>query len=532
MLLLVNPPSFQKNSAYLPLPLLLLASFLEGQGFEITIEDINLEYKMSEQPIASFLSDWVIKLIRKYKNCTLFGFTSDYSNLITSQYMAMLLKKAKPNSTVIFGGPHPTVLGESLLKLSPWIDFVIKGYGEEPLYLLLKKYYKKDTSSFCGLPSLVFRKGSTVQSSIENSSFVYLDYDASQVYSQINLKKYDEQPVPPKYFYVEGGRGCNGNCTYCAAKKITRNVLAYRPPSLVYGEMCFLNKVTSKQHFWITMDNLASDQNRFQNLLRYMKLHGNHFTWKCYSRVESLSKELILSMGNVNCREVFLGIESYDERKRLAYNKGITDLQLDAVLKCLKQNNISAEMSFIIEPHSKCYVKEIIDTFSYCLEKTLMRGAVHFSILDVFIDTPLFSKMSFRIRKSNFRITTNEFCSLYRKARLGKNFLLYPEIYSICSDATQRNIKKKIQSFSFLYKNYYHTLMYIFSCGGIDLVMDLIKVFENKLSGVWYLHNASDEYILKLLKKVFETFQMQFTTQKFNTIWKNEHAIFHGSIHD
>ncbi len=67
------------------------------------------------------------------------GFSVCLNQLMSSLWAAAWLKKKYPDLPIIFGGSGCAAeMGKSLLKTFPFIDFIINGEGERPLYELLK----------------------------------------------------------------------------------------------------------------------------------------------------------------------------------------------------------------------------------------------------------------------------------------------------------------------------------------------------------------------------------------------------------
>jgi radical SAM superfamily enzyme YgiQ (UPF0313 family) len=119
-----------------------------------------------------------------------------------------------PDSNIVLGGHHPTILPESVMNSSA-VDFVIRGAGEVSLPLLAKAL--KNGSTLEAIPGIVLRK---------NKGSVQINEPA-------RLKNPDALPLPAvhllKHQYYrrnnKGGmvivatRGCPMACSYCCLRK-------------------------------------------------------------------------------------------------------------------------------------------------------------------------------------------------------------------------------------------------------------------------------------------------------------------------
>lgn len=128
--------------------------------------------------------------------------------------LAECIRAYCPESKIVMGGHHPTVLPESVMD-SGAVDFVIRGEGEASLPLLAKAL--KNGSTLETIPGIVLRKND----------------GSRQLNEPARLKNQDALPLPAvhllKHQYYrrrdKGGmviaatRGCPMTCSYCCLRK-------------------------------------------------------------------------------------------------------------------------------------------------------------------------------------------------------------------------------------------------------------------------------------------------------------------------
>lgn len=137
------------------------------------------------------------------------------------------LKKIKPDLKIILGGPEVSFETVNLMEENQFIDFVIKGEGEESFNKLLNtlagkdmKFTEKDTeleklneqdyNKFRGIPGLVFRDSNRVISkNDELACITELNYIPRPYLRE------DLNDLTNKIVYYETSRGCPFHCSYC-----------------------------------------------------------------------------------------------------------------------------------------------------------------------------------------------------------------------------------------------------------------------------------------------------------------------------
>jgi radical SAM superfamily enzyme YgiQ (UPF0313 family) len=159
--------------------------------------------------IAEFsINDNINNILKRLYNsgADIYGFSCYIWNISLVRSLCSSLKKAKPESVIILGGPEVSYDSISLLNENPFIDYVVIGEGEETLLDLLGCI----TAGKCNLssiPGIAYREEGNVVITQERPHISSLDaipfpYDS-----------FDE--FENKIVYYETTRGCPFNCQYC-----------------------------------------------------------------------------------------------------------------------------------------------------------------------------------------------------------------------------------------------------------------------------------------------------------------------------
>lgn len=146
-------------------------------------------------------------------------------NIRISLEIARRLKASRPDTLIIFGGPHVPDRSEAFLRQNTFIDVAVHGEGERTFLQLLESFPSRDWS---GIPSISYidRAGNLVRNS-NGPRFRNLE----EVPSPFLEGKFDAlmQAYPQESWIGlwETNRGCPFQCTFCdwgsaTAAKVSR----------------------------------------------------------------------------------------------------------------------------------------------------------------------------------------------------------------------------------------------------------------------------------------------------------------------
>ena len=155
-ILLIDPPYAiftGYDSRYFPVGLSYIASVLKEDGHDVVIYDVDRErqdtgdlnfskeyerlenYRKEINSSGHFIWKRIAGVVEDYKPDVV-GVTAMTMNFGSVVKTAEICKKARPEATVIVGGPHVTDWPEICFQ-SPYIDFCMSGEGEESILFLL-----------------------------------------------------------------------------------------------------------------------------------------------------------------------------------------------------------------------------------------------------------------------------------------------------------------------------------------------------------------------------------------------------------
>ena len=279
-----NKVRFAALQSYLGI--LNLAAVLEGIGDRPSIIDANGAYLRfveevgSSADFANFLGVEIVE-----NSADLYGFGSICSTYPLTVRIAESVKKLRPNSTIVFGGPQASVVDVATLKAFPFVDFVLRGEAEISLPALIAGLAAN--VRLHQVAGLTYRDASQVRRNGNAPVIVDLDALPSPAY---HLSQYLEGA---KVASLELGRGRPFSCTFCSTNDFFRRNFRLRSPARVLRDMRAIAEKYSIKHFDLVHDMFTVDKRRVAAFCEAMAASGEGFTWSCSARTDCVDEPLL-----------------------------------------------------------------------------------------------------------------------------------------------------------------------------------------------------------------------------------------------
>jgi len=231
---------------------------------------------------------------------------------------------------LIYGGPHATILPNSLLtEEEHFIDFVVVGEGEKTILKIMDGLYNNE---FLPLHDRIIEGEIT-----EDLNF--LPFPARDLVD----KKYLRHSVS-----ILASRGCPFNCSFCqpTLRKIFGNKVRRRSTVNVIAEIKECKEKFGVRDFEFFDDTFTSNKEWVYTFCDYIELYN--VTWRVLSRVDMLDFDLLKRMKETGLKKLSLGIESGSQQILNDYSKGTTVEQNHQVLEWCKKLGIKVHGFFMV----------------------------------------------------------------------------------------------------------------------------------------------------------------------------------------
>lgn len=304
--------------------------------------EIKVTYSLSNTLLNEFKPDIV-------------GLSSVSQNYYVAQRYAQSCKDFGVKAVVI-GGVHISVLSQTLTKQ---MDVGVINEGEETICELIKTF----SENGCFLKDKL-RKIKGV---------VFYDGDSLiRTESRERIKNLDTLPMPARelYYHPKRGiftsRGCPYDCIFCFSKPFWGNPRFFTAEYVIREILEVVEKFkVSKIAFYD--DLFIADLPRFKKIVQYIKDAGLHkkIAFSCDVRPNLVTDEVVSLLKSMNVTNVFMGIESGNERilKYLKKQACSVEQNYNAV-KILRKHKIFTDGGFIIGSPDETK-EEIMDTLRF-----------------------------------------------------------------------------------------------------------------------------------------------------------------------
>lgn len=259
---------------------------------------------------------------------------------------SLALKKALPETKIIVVGMYPTLYENECLEKFSQADFAITGEPEWAIANLTEAISRNDPVAF--LKGLIFRKGNEIiineRQNLSENNLYDLPFPARDM---INNNAYRLPTNGKKFTLLSVGRGCSGNCIYCAATAYYGRKFRKRSVERVVAEIeeCIYKFDIRNFLFW--GESFTTDQKYGEEICDEIISKNLKIEWSTTSRVDTLNQVLLDKMKKAGCILLGLGIESYDQDVLDKARKGITTDQINSAITMVRKAGISSMGHFV-----------------------------------------------------------------------------------------------------------------------------------------------------------------------------------------
>lgn len=306
-----------ERSAWMPIALVELATFVKEKGHETMILDRNLNYD----------NNLLVNILKKF-NPDIVGMTCYSSPVIKDAKQVSRIVKENSSALFIVGGIHATLEPKSLLDW-PYIDYIVRGEGEEALLEIcsLIDRKKSDKKNILKIENVNYNK---MRPLINLSTLPIPDY------SMLDVKRY-----PVATFYTS--RGCPGKCRFCY--NLGRRLQFYDTKKTIELITGVLGKYNIHE-FTIADDNFANLSKRTTDICNAISKYNSIF--HIFLRVDQVYDKVMKDLKKAGCWAIQFGFESGSQRILDFINKCTTVEQNRKAIQQCRKFGIFVDGSFMI----------------------------------------------------------------------------------------------------------------------------------------------------------------------------------------
>lgn len=321
-------------SISLPIGIGTLAGYLLANNKQVKILDDQVT-PVNEQILKEYVKDLSAPYI--------FGISCFTAGIGRGYQIAQFIKRRYPDSYVIMGGIHPTVLPEEVLN-SGYVDIVVRREGDKTIILLYDAL--KNGKDFTEILGISYRD--------ENNKIIH-NQDAP-LFSDLNLL-----PLFPYHLFeshidkydlgfILSSRGCPYNCIFCSQRQISGRWYRYVEPERVIEELDLLIHKYQQKDISFFDDNFIIDRERTKRLCDLMYKNGyyKNTVFCCQTRGDAVDDEILEYLKKAGFTTIGFGLETGSERLMKLLNKGETVQQNIKGVRLAKKHGFKVMGNFIL----------------------------------------------------------------------------------------------------------------------------------------------------------------------------------------
>lgn len=326
---------------------LLLGTRLLQAGFSVDI----LRFCQVESyggAYGTFIRDITDRILSQEPRCV--SFYSLWPNYHTILRIARELKARQPELTVVLGGPQASATAAGTMEAMASVDYVCTGEGEDTVVPFFTALLRRNGQGLEEVPGLYYRKEGRVCVCATENPLCDLDtlpeWD-DRLYRQLYTQP-DAYTQSDHYFMpLDVGRGCPYSCTFCCTSHFWRRTYRLKSPQRILEEMCLLHEKFGIRSFMFSHDAFTINHRLVDQVCDGMLEAGLDFRWKCSTRIDCITEELILKMKQAGMRQIEVGIETGSPRMQKCINKHLDLEKARRMIGFLLENKIRVSLFFI-----------------------------------------------------------------------------------------------------------------------------------------------------------------------------------------
>jgi radical SAM superfamily enzyme YgiQ (UPF0313 family) len=340
-ILLINPTITKARHARFPLAVLSLATSI-GHRYSTRIIDGNVDRDFittAQKAVAEEGFDAV--------GVTVMG----GPQIPTAAAVSRAIRSVSPQTPIVWGGYFPTICPIPSIS-APYVDYVIRGQGEDALLELLESMFSGDEARLETVAGLTWKRAGAV---VHNKDRVFTSAPLS-----VSLP-YEKLDNPAQYLgktYLgtrtagyQAALGCRFRCTFCGVATMFRGKTALPAAERLERDLRRLKHglgADAIQFYDHNFFDREVDMVPLLNVLANLEL-----PWWCFARSDALlnlsdaSWRLVRKSG---LRMAYIGAESPDDSLLRAVRKGTRADQTLAVVEKCRSNDVIPELSFMLAP--------------------------------------------------------------------------------------------------------------------------------------------------------------------------------------
>ena len=332
--LLINPSYPFEEFPRLLVTLPYVAAALRSEGHEVEILDLLL---------ARTTPDKIERRMERFRPQAV-GITSVTLNHHIAESIAEVVRKCDERVPIVMGGPHVSFEIEGSFQRLPALDYIVIGEGEHTMRELLRsiegRMDVRDVRGLAGIDRSTGRAWKNAARPLEDD----LDTLPNPARELVPIARY---LAFDSHASVVTSRGCPYECIFCSAPAWTGRKVRYRDPAKCVDEIEDLSRLGFTE-ITIEDDLFTLYRKHFLAVCGELIDRNTGIRWNAFSRVDTITPEIVGTMAKAGCQAICFGVESGDQEVLDLIKKNSSLAKVKEAMRMTQDVGISALASFIV----------------------------------------------------------------------------------------------------------------------------------------------------------------------------------------
>jgi anaerobic magnesium-protoporphyrin IX monomethyl ester cyclase len=269
--------------------------------------------------------------------------------IFKAQEVLKIAREVNPNAKLILGGIHPTFMYTQVLNEAPWIDYIVRGEGEEIIVNLMRSIEAgSDLRDRHTINGLAFVEDGKVVATAAQPPIADLDA-LTPDWSLLHWEKYIYVPMNVRVAVPNFARGCPFTCRFCSQWKFWRKYRSRNPIKFV-DEIETLVRDFDVGFFILADEEPTLNRKKFTALCEELVRRKLPVLWGINTRVTDIMRdsEMLPLWRKAGLIHISLGTEAAAQMNLDRFRKQTTIDQNKKAISLIRENGIVAEAQFIM----------------------------------------------------------------------------------------------------------------------------------------------------------------------------------------